>query len=114
MFKFFRKKEEKRRDLEKELQEFKQEYNKYFNCYAFDGENIIIYKEPYILKDDIVMSFLTENTPKDHHTYAELWVLQLKYGKNFLKDHRINFLRIKRQLEKFGFKFEKLNYNHDN
>lgn len=107
MFKLFRKKEEKRRDLEKELQEFKEKNKEYFNYYAFDGENVIIYKEPYILKDIIVMSFITENTPKDYHTYMELWDLELKYGKNFLKEHRNNFLKIKRQLERLGINLQK-------
>lgn len=106
MFKLFKTKEEKQEDkqksLEKELQEFTDKYKKYFNCYAFTGKDVVIYREPKIVENELVISVIRVDTPKGYVNYGLIWLLNLQYGEDFLKQHRHNFIKLKDQMEKLG------------
>lgn len=112
MFKLFKSKKEKQVDkqkqLEKELEEFDNKYRQYFNSYAFNGEEIVIYKQPYIKQGEIVMGFITSDTLKEFQVVIPLWIMQSKYGKDFLRLHRFNYIKIKDQLEKLGLTVSKI------
>ena len=96
-----KKQENKQESLEKKLQEFKDKYKDCFNCYAFTGENIVFYKEPKIVDNELVMTFIKADTPKGYESVAIVWSLDMKYGEDFLKKHTYTFAKIKDQLEKF-------------
>lgn len=112
MFGLFKTKKQKQEDakisLEQELKSFTEKYKDYFNCYAFTGRDIVIYKEPKIQNNKLVMAMVTVDTPKDYFSIVDIWILQLKYGDDFLKNHRNNFIRLKDQMEKFGIRVEKI------
>jgi len=108
----FKSKEEKKVDKEQELLEelriFTQKYKQYFNCYAFDGKDLVIYKEPEIKDGEIIMNFIFENTAKGTVNYQPLWKFTFMYDINFLERHRNNFIRIKRQASRLGLELKKL------
>ena len=112
MWNIFKSKKEKSeiksKNLQEELEDFIKKYKDYFNCYAFAGTNIIIYKEPQIKNDKLVLRFIVSNTPKGYSNYDEIWCFQLKYGENFLEEHRTRFLKLKTQLEQLGLKLESI------
>lgn len=112
MFGLFKNKEKKQEDvqksLENELKEFTEKYQEYFNCYAFNGKDIVIYKEPQILEGELVMNYIDANTPKGYVNRHFVWILNLKYGsENFLIQHRENYIKLKDQMEKLGLSVTK-------
>lgn len=113
MFGLFKNKEtkqvDKQKQLEQELEEFDNKYRQYFNSYAFNGEDIIIYKKPYIREGEVVMGVITSDTPEGLQMVSPLWLMKLKYGEEFLRTHRFHYLKIKDQLEKLGLTVEKRN-----
>lgn len=112
MWNIFKSKKEKAeiksKTLQKELEDFIKKYKDYFNCYAFTGTYIIIYKEPQIKDDKLILNFITTNTPKGYSNYDEICYFQFKYGEDFLKEHRTRFLKLKTQLEQLGLKLESI------
>jgi hypothetical protein len=107
-----KKQEDKQKSLEKELQEFTDNYKKYFNCYAFTGEDIVIYEEPVIKNNNIVMNYITRETPKGYVNNLPVWLLILKYGgDDFLKQHRHNYIKLKDQMESLGLSVTKIKKN---
>lgn len=108
----FKSKQEKEKIKEKSLQEqledFTKKYSNYFNSYAFDGKHIVIYREPEIKDGKIILNYINKNTAKGYQNYAELWLFQLQYGEEFMKQHRNAFINLKDEFEKLGLKLEKV------
>jgi len=108
----FKSKEEKakvkRENLEKELEDFTKKYKEYFNSYAFTGRQVVIYREPEIKDGKLIINYITESTTQGYTNYYGLWRIQAMYGEDFIKQHRINFLRLKNQFERLGLKIEKI------
>ena len=108
----FKSKQEKEKIKEKSLQEqledFTKKYSNYFNSYAFNGKHIVIYKEPEIKDGKIILNYINKNTAKGYQNYAELWLFQLQYGEEFMKQHRNAFINLKDEFEKLGLKLEKV------
>ena len=109
MFNFFKQKEKRQKSLIKNLRELTEEYEEYFNCYSFTGKNIIIYKKFEIVNNELVLVFIDKDTPRGYVSNKPFWVLQMQYDENFIKKHRLNFVRLKEQLEKFGLSVNKIN-----
>lgn len=107
MFKLFKSKEEKIQDKQKELEEFTEKYEEYFNSYCFDGKEILVYKEPRIKDNELVLYYRTSTTPEGYFNFLPIWVLDLKYGEGFMKKHRKEFLMIKDQMKKLGLSVTK-------
>ena len=112
MFGLFKSKEKRQEDkqisLEKELQEFKDKYEEYFNCYAHTGKEFVIYKEPEIMNGRIIMNYITVETPDNCVSYFPVRGFQLNYCKDFLKQHRHNFINLKDQMKKLGLALTKI------
>lgn len=108
MFKLFKTKEDKAKTLQVKLEQFIFENKKYFNSYCFTGKNVVIYKEPEIVGDRLVLNFITERTPKGYTNQEDIWFLELKYDDNFMKRHRAMFITLKSQMEKLGLQVTKL------
>ena len=112
MFGLFRtkekKQENKQKSLEKELQEFTDKYKDYFNCYAFTGKEIVLYKEPKIVDNELVITLIKADTPKGYVKYLSVWFLNMTYGEDFLNRHRNNFIKFKDQMEKLGLSVTKI------
>jgi len=115
MFKLFKTKKEKQEDkqksLKKELEDFTEKYQKYFNCYAFTGKDIFIYHEPKILDNELVITLTKVDTPEGYVNNIPIWFFNLKYGENFLKEHKNNFIKLKDQMEKLGLSVTKIKEN---
>jgi len=112
MFKLFKSKEEKQvdkqKELEKQLNEFIAKNKDYFNSYCFDGKNIIIYKEPQIKNNELVLWYIDINTPEGYMNCQPIWLFDLKFGNDFMKQHRINFIKLKDQMQKLGLSVTKI------
>lgn len=112
MFRLFKTKEEKQKDkqksLEKELQEFTDKYKQYFNCYAFTGKDVVLYKEPKIVENELIISLIKADTPKGYEIYQSVWLLNFQHGEEFLKRHRHNFIKLKDQMEKLELSVTKI------
>ena len=112
MFGIFKSKEKRQEDkqisLEKELQEFKDKYEEYFICYAYTGKEFVIYKEPEIMNGKIVMNYITVETPDDYVSQFPVRGFHLNYGKDFLKQHKHNFIKLKAQMKKLGLALTKI------
>ncbi|HPA36953.1 MAG TPA: hypothetical protein PLA16_11345, partial [Chitinophagales bacterium] len=58
-----------------------------------DGKNIIIYKEPQIKNNELVLWYIDINTPDGYMNCHPIWLFDLKFGDNFMKQHKINFIK---------------------
>lgn len=105
---------QERAKLEEELESFEEKYKEYFNKYAFNGKDIIVYRHPIILNNKLVMSFIRVETIKGHVDYKEIWRFNIAYGEGFLERHRYNYLKIKDQMEKLGLKIVKIEDDENN
>ena len=107
MFKLFKTKEDKAKTLQTKLEQFILENKEYFNSYCFTGKDVVIYKQPEIKNDKIVLNFITESTPKGYCNFQEISLLELRHDENFMKRHRIAYIRLKSQMEKLGLQIIK-------
>ena len=113
MFDIFKSKEERQKikelelqkkelELQKELDDFIQKNKPYFNSYCFTGKDIIIYRTTAIIDGELVLYFKDKDTPKGIIRSYSLHWLKMGYGENFMELHRMNFIRLKDQMEKLG------------
>jgi len=103
---------DKQKKLEEELNEFIAKNKDYFNSYCFDGNNFIIYKEPEIRNGkELVLGFIDIDTPNGYINFLPIWLLNLKHGENFMKEHRIRFVKLKDEMEKLGLSVTLKNKN---
>lgn len=108
LFKNKKKQEDVQKSPENELKEFTEKYQEYFNCYAFNGKDIVIYKEPQLLNGELVINYIDVNTPKGYVNRNLVWGLELYYdSKDFLIEHRSNYIKLKDQMEKLGLSVTK-------
>lgn len=113
MFNIFKSKEQKQKfkevelqkkevELQKELGDFIQKNKPYFDSYCFNGKDIIIYRTPAIVDGEVVLYFKDKDTPKGIIKSQNVRWLEMGYGENFMELHRMNFIRLKDQMEKLG------------
>lgn len=106
MFNIFKSKEQKQKikelELQKELDDFIQKNKPYLNSYCFDGKNIIIYKTPAIVDNEVVLYFKDKDTPKGIIQSLNVRWFKMMYGENFMEQHRKKFIILKDQMEKLG------------
>lgn len=107
MFNLFKTKEEKDKILQGKLEQFILENKDYFNSYCFNGKDIVIYKEPEIIGNRLVLNVITENTPKGYTNFKDISFLELQYDDNFMKRHRNMFIKIRSQMENLGLHITK-------
>ena len=110
--KFFRTKEEKEIQKQKELQDtydtFMAKNAEYFKTYCYTGEHIIIYEKLEIINNELILKLTYPNTPEGYYTGKPLWYFMAQYDNDFMKKHRNNFIDLKSQMTRMGLKLEKI------
>ncbi len=109
MWKLFKSKEEKQKNLEKELVELNNKYFKEINSYCKINCYIFILKGFKIENNKIYIQYIDKDTINGYVNNVELWFFELKYGTLDFKKARFEFIVFKDELKKIGIKLEKLN-----
>lgn len=99
------KEEEKKQELLSKIEQLNKKYEEYLNTVCYDGKKIVIYKNFTIYEptQEIGIAYVHSETASGFVSTRPLWVIENTMGGNFLKNHRINFIKIRDQLEKLGW-----------
>ena len=105
---WFKNKEEKVIDLNKELILLIEKNKDSINTYCKIGQSIFMFLG-FIIKDkQIVIKYKNENTLDGYNSLLDIDIWNLKYDELNFNKMRINFLKFKENLAKIGLKLEKV------
>ena len=105
---WFKNKEEKVIDLNKELILLIEKNKDSINTYCKIGQDIFMFLG-FVIKDrQIFVKFKNENTLDGYNNLLDIDIWDLKYDELNFNRMRINFLKLKENLAKIGLKLEKL------
>lgn len=111
MFKLFKSKTKKKESLENKVIKLTEKYKHYLNSYCFDGNDIIIYQGFSIRNNELVLEYIDTNTPEGCVTFMPWWILEIKYEHEFIKKHRIRFIKLRDQMQKLSLSVVKVKEN---
>jgi len=111
MFRLFNK-EKKLSNRQKELEllksNFCDKYQCYFNSYCLYENIIVVYKYVEIKDNKCLLYFKSSNTFDGYISYGCLESLIFIHDEDFIKNQRLNFIKLKSNLEKMNLKLEKV------
>lgn len=87
----------------------KQLNGQYLNKYCFDGTNIVVYTNIIIHSNNICVTYYNHTTPKHVRYINTILSFKNKYGAEFMKTHRDNFLSLVSMLDTMGISVSTLN-----
>lgn len=98
--------------LNEKVKELNEKYKDYLNVVSYFNNKIVVFKNFYLNKKDnklnIYLTLDNEDCLEDHYTSIDYNHLKMKYGHDFLRESRFEFLKIKKGLKYFNVEMNKL------
>lgn len=69
---------------------------------------IVIYGEPKIKNNELVLEYTDINTPDGYVNFVSIWLMNFKFGNDFMQEYRLKFVKLKDQMRKLGLSITKI------